>query len=73
MKQIIAYWIHKLGLTGLAPLVPLSPVQFTSVFADVLQTSLPQPSVTIKGDLEIAISTADGKESTIYLDNAYTQ
>lgn len=73
MKTYLALLIYTFGLTGLANAAPLSTTQFTQVFSKALKSADPSVTIQVKGDLELVIKDAKGKESTAFLDNAYTQ
>lgn len=73
MKPYLALLIYSLGLTGLAHAAPLSATQFTQVFLKALKSADPSVTIQVKGDLALVIKDAKGKESTAFLDNAYTQ
>lgn len=73
MKRLFAFLIYTLGLTSIAHAAPLSSGQFTQAFAKALQSAQPTLSVVVKGDLELLLKELDGKESTAFLNNAYTQ
>lgn len=73
MKRFLASLIYMLGLSGLAHAAPLTEDQFTKVFAKALRSAQPAISATVKGRLELSVKDAEGKETTAFLDNAYTQ
>ena len=49
----------------------LSPREFTREFAEALRKAGPGRTVTIVGDLEVKVKSADAGESTSFLNNAY--
>ncbi len=73
MKTYLALLIYSFGLTGLANAAPLSATQFTQVFSTALKSADPSVTIQAKGDLELVIKDVKEKESTVFLDNAYTQ
>ena len=73
MKQIIAFLIYTLGFTSIAHAVPLSSTQFTQAFVKAFRSAQPTLSIVVKGDLELLLKEPDGKETTAFLNNAYTQ
>jgi uncharacterized protein YtpQ (UPF0354 family) len=73
MKRFLASLIITLGLSSIANAAPLSADQFTQIFAKKLKQTQPAIDLTVKGDLLLIIKDADGKETTTYLDNAYSQ
>lgn len=73
MKTYLALLIYTFGLTGLAHAAPLSATQFTQAFSKALKSADPELIIQVKGDLSLIIKDAHGKESTAFLDNAYTQ
>lgn len=73
MKRFLASLIFTLGLSSIANAAPLSADQFTQVFANKLKKAQPAINLTVKGDLLLIIKDQDGKETTSYLDNAYSQ
>ena len=52
---------------------PMSPADFTREFAKKVGPTLPGFTVDIKGERELRITNAKGKESTMFLDNAYAE
>ncbi len=73
MKRFLASLIYTLGLSGCAHAAPLSADQFTQVFAKSFRSSQPGCTITIKGNLELTLTDAEGQETEFFLDNAYTQ
>jgi uncharacterized protein YtpQ (UPF0354 family) len=61
------------GLTRLRSPKPLSRAGFTKEFANRLRSALPGSTVDIKAERELRITNAKGKESTLFLDNAYAE
>ena len=73
---MIRVFIAALGGLGFA--IPssaqlISPRAFTQEFANVLRTQAPSLTVTIGKDMQLKLKDAAGKESTIFLDNAYAE
>jgi uncharacterized protein YtpQ (UPF0354 family) len=52
---------------------PLSRAEFAREFAKGLRSTLPGSKVDIKAERELRITNAKGKESTMFLDNAYAE
>ncbi|ADE11348.1 DUF1444 family protein [Sideroxydans lithotrophicus] len=73
MKRFLASLIFTLGLSSIATAAPLSADQFTKVFAKELKKAQPAINLTVKGDLLLIIKDPDGKETTTFLNNAYSQ
>jgi len=51
----------------------LTPTQFTEEFATALRQGIPGARVQIQGNLQLKITTSDGRESDGFLGNAYNQ
>ena len=49
----------------------MTPSEFTRAFADALKTAEPRLKVILVRDLELKITSADGRNSTSFLNNAY--
>ena len=49
-----------------------TPSQFTKEFADALRAASPGLKIEVVNNLELKVVSADGHESTFFLDNAYT-
>jgi hypothetical protein len=45
--------------------------EFTREFAELLRQERPELKVAIVGDLELKVTSADGRDSSTFLDNAY--
>jgi uncharacterized protein YtpQ (UPF0354 family) len=72
MKRFIQTVLAALGMcSGCSKSDVLSPAMFTSEFATVLRKSSPELKVEIVRDLQLKVTTADGAETTSFLDNAY--
>ncbi len=72
MKRFIQTLLTALGIcSGCCRADVLSPASFTSEFATALRKSLPGLKIGIVRDLELKVTTADGRESTSFLDNAF--
>lgn len=73
MRQIIAFLLFTFNLSSFAHLAPLSEKQFTEIFSKQLKQSDNSIIVATKSSMELLITRQDGKQSTIYLNNAYNQ
>lgn len=72
MRRLIQTTLVVLGLcSGCSGTDILSPTQFTTEFAEALRKSSPGLKVEIVKDMELKVTTTDGRESTSFLDNAY--
>lgn len=80
--QTFMLWLLIAGLLILAfffgfrrsrPPAVLSPAEFTQEFAKRLRPMVPNLKVEVRAEKELRITRANGKESTAFLDNAYTQ
>ena len=72
MKRFIQGALVALGIcSGCSKPDILTPAQFTKEYADVFRKSLPGLKVEVVKDMELKVTTADGLESTSFLDNAY--
>src|SRR5262245_41975889 len=72
MKRFIQAALAALGLcSGCSKSDLLTPTQFTNEFAEELRKSLPGAEVEVIRDMELKVRSADGTESTSFLDNAY--
>ena len=72
MKRVIQAVLAALGLcSGCSKSDVLTPTQFTIEFADELRKTAPGVEVEVVRDMELEVRTADGRESTSFLDNAY--
>ncbi|HBC87777.1 MAG TPA: hypothetical protein DCZ94_12555 [Lentisphaeria bacterium] len=63
---VIAFFCHGCSKQGI-----LSPSQFTGEFVKALKETSPGIKVEVVNDLELKVTTKDGKEFTSFLDNAY--
>lgn len=72
MKRLLQAGLAALGLcSGCSKSDVLTPTQFTNEFAHELRTASPGLRVEVVKDMELKVTTADGRESTSFLDNAY--
>jgi uncharacterized protein YtpQ (UPF0354 family) len=71
MRRMGVLLVCVLGLLTVAHAKTLSPREFAAEFAKALSATLPSATLAFKGDFEITVKLADGKETTAYLDNAY--
>ncbi len=72
MKRILQLLLAAVGLcSGCSQSDVMTPREFTSAFADALRKAAPGFKVAIVRDLELKVTSADGRDSTSFLDNAY--
>lgn len=72
MKRFIQTALAVFGLcSGCTKTDILTPAQFTNQYADALRKSSPELKVEVVRDMQLKVTTADGRESTYFLDNAY--
>lgn len=72
VKRFIQAGLAALGLcSGCSKSEVLTPGQFTNEFAQELRKASSELKVEVVKDLELKVTTADGRESTSFLDNAY--
>ena len=72
MKRIAQLLLAAVGLCfGCSQSDIMTPSEFTRVFADALRKAGPELKVVIARDLELKVTSADGRDSTSFLDNAY--
>jgi uncharacterized protein YtpQ (UPF0354 family) len=72
MKRFIQLLLASLWLfSGCSQSAVVSPREFTGEFAKALRQANPELKVAVVKDLELSLTTADGRESTSFLDNAY--
>ena len=72
MKRLVQAGLAALGLcSGCSKPNVLTPTQFTNEFAVELRKASPGLRVEVVRDMELKVMTADGRESTSFLDNAY--
>jgi uncharacterized protein YtpQ (UPF0354 family) len=71
MKLLVLFLLAVMGLWGCSDSRPMPPREFTQEFARAVRVAMPGSTVTIKGDKELRIADANGKEITTFLDNAY--
>lgn len=55
-----------------APLA-MTPSQFTAEFVKAISLASPSSKMLVKADLEIQLTNSAGKDSTVFLDNAYKE
>lgn len=73
MRRFFASLIFTLGLSSIADSAPLSADQFTQAFAKRLKKAQPAINLIVRSDLLLMIKDLGGNETTMYLDNAYSQ
>jgi hypothetical protein len=71
MRRLIAALIMAAGLSGMACADTLAPRAFSEEMARALQAAMPSATVTIKGDLELGINNAAGRNASVSLANPY--
>ncbi|PYJ06347.1 MAG: hypothetical protein DME25_06885 [Verrucomicrobia bacterium] len=72
MKRIVQLLLAAVGLCPACSRSDiLTPREFTRAFADALRKADPGLKVAIVRDLELKITSADGRDSTSFFDNAY--
>jgi uncharacterized protein YtpQ (UPF0354 family) len=71
MSRIVQVIVAAVGLCCGCSKQTLPPSQFTKEFADALRQSSPGLKVEIIRDLELKVTSANGSDSTAFLDNAY--
>src|SRR5690349_16997260 len=72
MNRFIQTILAALGLcSGCSKTDVLSPAQFTIEFAEALRKASPELKVEVVRDLQLKVTTTDGRDSTSFLDNAY--
>jgi len=72
MKRILQLLLAAIGLfSGCSQSGIVTPSDFTREFADALRKAGPGLKVAIVRDLELKITSADGRDSTAFLNNAY--
>ncbi len=71
MKRLAALALCLLLATPAAAQLLLSKQAFTQQFVKALRAEASGMTVTVKGELELEVKDASGKEMTAYLDNAY--
>ena len=72
MKKFLQAGLAALGLcSGCSKSDVLTPTQFTDEFAQELRKASPEITVEIVRDMELKVTTADGRGLTSFLDNAY--
>jgi uncharacterized protein YtpQ (UPF0354 family) len=71
MKKIFSIFLYILGLSSPAVAQPMSAMAFTQEYAKILSSEAPTLKVKIKGEMQLLLRDASGKETTAFLDNAY--
>jgi uncharacterized protein YtpQ (UPF0354 family) len=72
MKRFVQLVLVTVGLCcGCSQSGIVTPREFTREFAEALRRAGPGLKVAIVKDLELTVTSADGRESTSFLDNAY--
>jgi uncharacterized protein YtpQ (UPF0354 family) len=74
MRRVVSLAVLLICVVGLSAAAwsePLSPREFNRQFVLALTSALPSANITVKGDFEVTIKDAEGKEATVFLDNAY--
>src|SRR5947207_1515818 len=72
MKRFVQLLLASVGLySGCSKSEVLTPGEFTRAFAEALRKASPGLKVAIVRDLELKVTSADGRDSTSFLDNAY--
>ena len=72
MKRLLRIVLAAIGFcAGCSKSDMMTPGEFTREFAESLRQAQPGLSVVIVKDLEFKVTSADGRESTSFLDNAY--
>jgi uncharacterized protein YtpQ (UPF0354 family) len=69
--QALPYLVAILVCLGCSQSDVLSPAAFTREFADAFRKAQPGLKVVVVKNLELKLTTANGHESTSFLDNAY--
>jgi len=73
MKTFISTLLCLIGLSSPVAAEPISAKAFTQEFAKALASKTSNLNVTVKNDMELQIQDSAGKESTAFLDNAYSE
>ena len=72
MKRFVQLLLATVGLySGCSKSDLMTPGEFTREFAEALRKAGPGLKVAIVRDLELKVTSADGRDSTSFLDNAY--
>ena len=72
MKRIVQLILTTLGLySGCSQSGVLTPNEFTKEFVRSLRKAYPEIHVQIVNDLELKLTSADGRDSSAFLNNAY--
>ncbi|MBN9692912.1 MAG: DUF1444 family protein [Verrucomicrobia bacterium] len=72
MKRFFQLVLAAVGLCfGCSQSGVVTPREFTREFAEALRKASPELKVAVVRDLELKITSADGRDSTSFLDNAY--
>jgi uncharacterized protein YtpQ (UPF0354 family) len=70
-RRLVAVLLALLLAAPAAAQLLISKEAFTRQFARALRAEAPGMKVTVKGELELEVKDASGKEMSAYLDNAY--
>ena len=73
MKTLISTLLCLIGLSSPVAARPIPAKDFTQEFAKALSSKAPSLNVAVKDDMELHIEDSAGKESTAFLDNAYSE
>ncbi len=73
MRRLLAVVGFVACLSGVVHADTLAPAAFTRHLAQALTAALRSSTVTVKGDLELTIRDASGREATVFLTNAYNE
>ena len=73
MKNFFYAIFCALCISGCSPKSAVSPTDYTKEYASALQRAVPELRIAIKADMEIAVTTKDGHETTTFLDNSYKE
>jgi len=73
MKRFFSALLCVIGLSSPAAALPISSSEFTLEFVKVLGSEAPSLKVIVKNDMELLIRDSAGKESTAFLDNAFSE
>ena len=72
MKRLLQSILAAVGIcSGCSKTDVISPGQFTTEFAEALRKASPGLRVEVVRDMQLKVTTIDGRDSTSFLDNAY--